>query len=29
MLDLIQVENDKGENMLRDYSEGWQDYFKK
>ena len=28
MLDLIQVENDKGENMLRDYPEGWQDYFK-
>lgn len=28
MLDLIQVENDKGENMLRDYPDGWQDYFK-
>lgn len=28
MVDLIQVENDKGENMLRDYPEGWQDYFK-
>ena len=28
IVDLIQVENDKGENMLRDYPEGWQDYFK-
>lgn len=28
ILNLIQVENDKGENMLRDYPAGWQDYFK-
>lgn len=28
MMDLLQVENDKGENMLRDYPDGWQDYFK-
>ena len=27
MMNLLQVENEKGENMLRDYPAGWQDYF--
>lgn len=28
IIGLLQVENEKGENMLRDYPAGWQDYFK-
>ena len=27
IMDLLQVENDKGENMLREYPAGWQDFF--
>ena len=28
IMNLLQVENDKGENMLREYPAGWQDFFK-